>query len=182
MITSMHEGAWQCSHVPLFFDEGRDELFGHVDARNEQFDVSAPFSAQLVFAGPDAYIPPEGYVTRQLPTWNYLAVHATGMVSVIEDVSLNLEILRRSALRLASTPSTFRVDDNDSRVHQWIGGIRGLHVALDSLEGRFKLSQDKQPRDVVAAAQHFSRVAIERSSTDLLLGFAGQSFVEESQS
>ncbi len=173
MITSLREGAWQCSHVPLFFDEERLELFGHVDARNDQFDMPVPFSAQLVFAGPDAYIPPEGYATPQLPTWNYLAVHATGTVSVIDDGALNLEILRRSAMRLAATPSEFRVEDDDPRVRRWIGEIRGLRVALDSLEGRFKLSQDKQPPDVMAAARHFSRVAIERSSAELLLGFAG---------
>jgi len=182
LVTSMREGTWQCSHVPLFFDEERLELFGHVDARNDQFAVSAPFSAQLVFAGPDAYIPPEGYATRQLPTWNYLAVHATGLVSVIEDATLNFAILRRSAMRLASAPSEFRVEEDDPRVRQWIGGIRGLRIPLDGIEGRFKLSQDKKPCDVVAAAKHFSRVAIERSSAELLLGFAGVPLGEESQS
>lgn len=179
IVTSVRDGAWQCSHVPLFLDVERHELFGHVDARNGQFDAGAPFAAQVVFAGLDAYIPPEGYATRQLPTWNYLAVHATGTVSVSDDVTHNLDVLRRTALRLSGTPSAFRVDDADPRVRQWIGGIRGVRVALDSLEGRFKLSQDKQPQDVLAAARHFSRIVAERATPERLLAYSGLPATEE---
>ena len=181
-ITSIRDGVWHCSHVPLFFDEEHDELFGHVDARNGSFAVPSPFAAYLVFNGPDAYIPPEGYVTHQLPTWNYLAVHAEGMVSVIEDEARNLDILRRSATQLSSAPGGFRVEEGDARVRQWIGGIRGLRVAITCVEGRFKLSQDKQAADVQAAARHFAWAVGERSSPERLLEFSGKSCLEDTLS
>ena len=177
-ITSVREGAWHCSHVPLFFDEDRNELFGHVDARNGHFSTSEPLASYLVFGGTDAYIPPEGYATRQLPTWNYLAVHAEGVVSVVEDEAQNLAILKRTAMQLSPAPKSFRVEASDVRVQQWIGGIRGLRVAINNIEGRFKLSQDKQASDVQAAARHFARAVGERSSPERLLEFSGLSLFE----
>ena len=173
-ITSFRDGVWDCSHIPLFFDEKPNEMFGHVDAKNGHFVAEESFDAYIVFGGPDAYIPPEGYTTRQLPTWNYLAVHIEGKVSVIEDEAQTLNILKRSAIQLSSTPSSFRVEEKDSRVRQWIGAIRGLHVTINNIEGRFKLSQDKNIADVHAAAIHFSKAVGERSSPEQLLEFSGQ--------
>jgi transcriptional regulator len=174
LVTSQRDGQWQSSHIPLFFDDSSDVLFAHVDAQNAQFATTEPFSVHVVFAGPNLYIPPEAYISPQLPTWNYLAVHATGTMSVSDDETRNLEILRKTALQLAPTPSAFRVEDTDHRVRQWIGGIRGLRLELSEIEGRFKLSQDKPPQDIDAAAQYFAKTASEQITSQMLLTFAGR--------
>lgn len=178
-ITMVKEGAWHCSHIPLFYDEKLDDFFGHVDAKNTQFATAESFDVYLVFNGPNAYIPPEGYATRQLPTWNYLSVHVEGKVSIIRDAAKTLEILQRSALTLSSESSNFQVENSDPRVQQWIGGIYGLRIAISQIEGRFKLSQDKKPADVLAAAKHFAKVAGEMSSFEHLLEFSGQTHFKE---
>ena len=174
LITSLHDGQWRTSHIPLFFDEQEDTLFGHVDANNSHFQDTPVLSVQLVFAGPNLFIPPEAYATRQLPTWNYLAVHASGTLTVISDTAENLEILRKSAALLANTPSAFRVEHSDPRIGKWIGGIRGLRIDIADIEGRFKLSQDKAAADVEAAAAYFVEVARARITPELLRTFAIQ--------
>jgi transcriptional regulator len=173
LIISQHNDQWLSSQIPVFFDESDDILFAHVDAKNSQFSNNQSFQALVIFMGPNLYIPPEAYASDQLPTWNYLAVHASGTVSVINDVTQNLDILRKTALQLAPTPSTFRIQDSDTRVGKWIGGIRGLRIELSQIEGRFKLSQDKTQQDVEAAAKYFAEMVGKRVTTEMLLNFSG---------
>lgn len=173
LIISQQDDQWHSSQIPLFFDESDSTLFAHVDAQNTQFSSAPSFRALVVFVGPNHYIPPEAYVSLQLPTWNYLAVHASGTVSVINDATENLDILRKTALQLAPAPSAFRVQDDDSRVGKWVGGIRGLRIELSQIEGRFKLSQDKALQDVEAAARYFAQVTSTYLTPEVLLAFSG---------
>ena len=173
LIISQQHDQCLCSQIPVFFDESDNSLFAHVDAQNSQFSGPSSFVAQLVFMGPNLYIPPEAYSSRQLPTWNYLAVHASVTISVINDAIQNLDILRKTALQLASATSSFRVQDSDTRVGHWIGGIRGLRIEISEIEGRFKLSQDKSPEDVYAAARYFADMVSTRVTPEMLLAFSG---------
>lgn len=173
LIISQQQEQWLCSQIPVFFEESDNRLFAHVDAQNIQFSGPSLFRSQLIFMGPNSYIPPEAYPSRQLPTWNYLAVHASVTISVINDAVQNLDILRKTALQLASAPSSFRVQDSDVRVGHWIGGIRGLCIEISEIEGRFKLSQDKPPEDVHAAALYFADAVSTHVTPEMLLAFSG---------
>lgn len=174
LITTRKASEWHCSHIPLFWDrDAENELFGHVDIRNPQFSGGDEFDAHIAFCGPDAYIPPEAYRNRQLPTWNYLAVHANATVSLDRDPARNLALLRETALRLQGEPSSFRVLATDERIPRWIGSISGLRIKINQMEGRFKLSQDKPREDVKAAAAYFFERSRKQLSTELLDRLAG---------
>lgn len=171
LVITQVNGQWHSTQVPLFLNEHNTELFGHVDAANDQFQGAEGLSVQVVFAGPNAYIPPEAYTSRQLPTWNYLSVHMTGTLALVSDTQQKIDILSETARRLDGTPGAFRIHPSDERIHRWIGSIRGLTIRILDMEGRFKLSQDKSPEDIRAAALHFSRVVSEQTTPDLLLSF-----------
>jgi transcriptional regulator len=108
-----------------------------------------------------------------LPTWNYVSVHAEGTLSVERDARKNLELLRETAVRLSGAPSDFRVEDSDPRVQKWIHSIRGVSIEIERIEGRFKLSQDKSPADVEAAAAYLLQQNARRIPLELLLALAG---------
>lgn len=170
-ITSSEKNHWDSSHIPLFLSEQHDmELFGHVDSANNQFSSNEPLAVHVVFHGPNAYIPPEAYLNKHLPTWNYLSVHISGSISVIDDPALNIATLRETAMRLQEE-STFQVDESDTRIKRWIGSVRGLKLKINEIEGRFKLSQDKSQEDMRAAAEYFSRTLNHQVSPDFLLSF-----------
>lgn len=172
LITTNLDGRWQASHVPLFLSDDGAALWGHVDAGNPQFALDRPAQAQVVFSGPEGYIPPEAYVSRQLPTWNYLRVHALGSLHVDTDPTRNLAVIRKTAERLSGAPSEFRVSDDDERVARWIGGVRGIRIEIAEIEGRFKLSQDKPADDVASAARYLVRKSSEGLSAQWLLSFS----------
>src|SRR5260370_42692759 len=75
------------SHIPLLVDPEPapyGALIGHVARANPQWrDPSGSVEALAVFTGPDAYVTPSWYATKQatgkvVPTWNYVAIHAYG--------------------------------------------------------------------------------------------------------
>ncbi|WP_312934596.1 FMN-binding negative transcriptional regulator [Pseudomonas sp.] len=154
LITSTADGRFCSSHIPLLRNPD-GSLFGHVDRRNPQFEARTALEAQLVFMGPSSYVPPEGYRHRQLPTWNYLAVHMHARIQVIDQAPETLAILERTAACLAHHGSTYRVDPHDPRVVANLPHILGLAIEPLQVEGRFKLSQDKREEDRDAALDWF---------------------------
>ncbi|QKZ03316.1 MULTISPECIES: FMN-binding negative transcriptional regulator [Pseudomonas] len=153
LITSSVAGKHHSSYIPLLRDHDQS-LFGHADRRNPQF-AGETFNAQIFFVGPNAYIPPEGYSSAQLPTWNYLAVHMQAQVQMVEDDRYALDILRRTAQAMGAQGSRYRVDEADPRVQNNLAHIVGLRLVPSEVEARFKLSQNKAQKDRDAALDWF---------------------------
>ena len=174
LVSSECQGALQASHVPLFRDADRS-LFGHVDRRNPQFQGRDHFRARLVFMGPQSYIPPEAYRSRQLPTWNYVAVHMEAQVQVVDDPAEAGQILHATAARLQPPDAPYQYDPADPRIARNLPHILGLRIRCIHEEGRFKLSQDKGEADRAAALDHLlqQNAASQRELLNMLMNFPG---------
>src|SRR5687767_8611998 len=84
------------NHMPFQIDpEPRPfgTLRAHVARANPVWrEFSRDVEALAIFQGPQAYVTPSWYPTKQengkvVPTWNYLVVHAYGTLRVIEDTA-----------------------------------------------------------------------------------------------
>src|SRR5271165_2463822 len=79
--------------LPMFLQEREGEmgtLYGHLARANPQWRMRPTGEAMAIFMGPDVYITPSWYVTKEetgkvVPTWNYVAVHAYGPVEFFDD-------------------------------------------------------------------------------------------------
>ena len=101
----------------------------------------------ISFLGPDGYVSPDWYEGAGfVPTWNYIAVEASGHARVLDDLELSRLLVDLSALhedRLRpKQPWTIEKLD-EARLSALMRAIRGFAVRLETLEGKFKLSQDK---------------------------------------
>lgn len=107
------------------------------------------------FRGPDAYISPDWYETPALvPTWNYIAVEATGRaVPLSEEAWKDLLIALSASQERALAPKKPWTLDKipNERLTQLVGAIVGFSVRLETLRGKFKLSQEKSARDASGA-------------------------------
>lgn len=104
------------------------------------------------FLAADAYVSPDWYETRGLvPTWNYIAIEARGRARATDEAALRQLLIDLSATAeetLLPKPP-WRVDKiPHGRWTNLVNGIRGFSVTLDRLEGKFKLSQDKEAADI----------------------------------
>src|SRR5215469_5681813 len=77
------------THLPFLLDASRGAngtLRGHMARANPHWQAfSAEAESLVIFQGPHAYISPGWYVSeRAVPTWNYTAVHAYGVASILD--------------------------------------------------------------------------------------------------
>lgn len=139
------------SHVPVLFDAARRVVIGHIARPNPQVeDLRAGAAALAIFHGPHAYVSPRWYETHPaVPTWNYAAVHATGRVRAIEDAAALGHIVERlSQVYEAAAEAPWRYADLPERSRDgMLKGIVGFELAVERLEGKFKLSQNRNARD-----------------------------------
>lgn len=150
LISSDDESEVFATHLPLILDRERGEqgvLFGHLDVGNPQVPNLNGRRVLAVFHGPNSYISPRTYTTDQLPTWNYVAVHVRGHVRVLENQDQVVSGLASISEKADRSDGAYRLDENDSRIEKLIGGIVGFELDIESLTGRFKLSQDRSDED-----------------------------------
>jgi transcriptional regulator len=130
------------SHLPLLLDRDagpNGTLIGHMAKANSQWREITDADALAVFHGPHAYISP-GWLKEQnvVPTWNYVAVHATGKVKLIEEPSELLDIIRRYVeVYESSMPESWQLDSAEPDfIESLLGAIVGFTIEIDSLEGK----------------------------------------------
>ena len=138
------------THLP-FLVEQRDNkiiLLSHFAKANPQAAQIVDKSALVIFTEPHAYISPGSYEKEtNVPTWNYLAVHAYGKATLLAEG-------QKTADLLAHTINTYEAD----YLKQWNGlpddykqkmmkGIVAFEIVVDDLQAKKKLSQNRSAHE-----------------------------------
>jgi transcriptional regulator len=165
MVTADDEGVPFATHLPMLVDPARGPLGtlrGHVARANPHWRYLAAGRPTLtVFSGAHAYVSPSWYATHpSVPTWNYVTVHATGPGALVEDeaavTTLLADLVRTyegagpGAWSLDGLPADYLVGMRR--------GIVAFEIAIERLEGKAKLSQNRdavdqaRTREALAAA------------------------------
>lgn len=139
------------NRLPLELVDGR--LQGHV-ARGNELAKADGAEVLAIFRGPDGYVSPNWYPSkhetgREVPTWNYAVVHVHGRLRVVEDKTWLRALLERLTDRHeVGQADPWRVDDAPAdHVEKMLGAIAGLEIAIERIEGKFKLSQNHPARN-----------------------------------
>ncbi|MEM6686731.1 MAG: FMN-binding negative transcriptional regulator [Bacteroidota bacterium] len=138
------------THVPLIYKEEGEfgSLIGHIDKFNPQVTLlQENIPAQAIFHGPDCYISPNIYSTTQLPTWNYVKVHISGNVTQITDDNEVIQSIADMTSFLETSATPYVLDTQSPKVQSLVDYIVGFSIEITAWEGKFKLSQDKLPKD-----------------------------------
>lgn len=140
-----------CTHLPFYLDG--DRLIGHVARANAHWR-SAPCDALVICAGAEAYVSPNWYPTkhatgRAVPTWNYESVQVRGRMTHFDDASRLEEVVTRlSDMHEATQARPWTVDEAPrDYIETLLRGIVGIEIAIESVAGKRKLSQDKPEAD-----------------------------------
>ena len=145
--------------VPFVLDAGGGKcgtLRCHVARANpvwKDFDVNV--EALAIFQGIERYITPSWYVTKQetgkvVPTWNYVAVHAYGVLKVHDDRDwLARNVAELTGMQEQTRSKPWAVSDApDEFIAAQLRGIVGLEIEITRLEGKWKVSQNRSAADV----------------------------------
>lgn len=166
LVTATAEGL-VATPLPLFLDADEGEhgtLYGHLARANPQWKLHADGEALAIFSGPDAYVTPSWYASKQehgkvVPTWNYAAVHVYGPAEFFEDETRLREVVTRlTDLHEAPRAEPWAVGDApEPFIASQLRGIVGLRMPVTRIEGKRKMSQNRPEADREGVAAGLAR-------------------------
>ena len=148
ILISVQEGRPMGTHIPLHLETGadsKDVLLGHISRGNEQRHTFTDGARVLaIFAGPHAYISPRWYTKMNVPTWNYVAVHAYGTLNVIEGEELRAALSRLVDEYEQHLPQPVTMGEiPEKTLEDNLRGIVGFRIEVEEFQAAFKLSQNR---------------------------------------
>ena len=150
------------NHIPFDLAPNEGELgvlHAHVARSNPLWqDVVNGDEVLVVFRAGDAYISPTWYPSKhethkQVPTWNYIVVHAHGRITVRDDEKYVRGVIARlTRTHEAMQPEPWKMGDAPREfIDTMVKSIVGLQIDITRLIGKSKLSQNKEVRDIQGA-------------------------------
>jgi transcriptional regulator len=147
------------SPLPFLLDAASGKkgvLSAHMARANPHWkSLAGETECLVVFSGPDAYVTPDWYpgkaaTHRVVPTWNYAAVHVCGTLRVIDEPAwLARQITDLTAAHEALRPAPWQpADAPEDFIAAQMKAVVGLEVAITAIEGKWKMSQNKEPADL----------------------------------
>ncbi|WP_440534615.1 FMN-binding negative transcriptional regulator [Variovorax sp. YR566] len=150
------------NHIPFELNakEGaKGVLHCHVARKNPVWqDIVNGDEVLVVFQAADAYISPQWFPSKhefhkQVPTWNYIVVHAYGRVTIRDDERyVRGMVARLTRTHEASQPVPWKMTDGPKDyIDMMLAAIVGVEIEVTRLVGKTKVSQNREVRDLVGA-------------------------------
>jgi transcriptional regulator len=157
------------SHIPMVLENDGSEfgiLKGHLSRANAQWrDFVPTVDALVIFAGHQHYVTPTWYPEikehgKEVPTWNYVVVHAYGPLNVIQDEErLLAHVTKLTDIHEAGSPEPWKVSDAPQDfIRSQLKGIVGLEIPIQRLEGKWKVSQNRTERERQGVIEGLSKL------------------------
>ena len=151
------------NHIPFELDPSHGAhglLTAHVARANPVWQQCQDGADVLViFRGNESYISPNWYPSkhethRQVPTWNYEVVHVHGRLTVMDEEKFVRGVVARlTREHEASEPRPWKMGDSPPEyIAQMLKAVVGIQVEIQRIEAKAKLSQNREARDRLNAA------------------------------
>ncbi len=170
MLVTQSARGLDANHIPFDFEPDLEApascgtLRAHIARANPLWrEVADGAEVMVVFRGVDGYISPNWYPSkhethRQVPTWNYEVVHAHGHLRIIDDEKFVRGVVARLTRHHEATePVPWKMGDSPADyMNDMIRKVVGIEIEVSRIEGKRKLSQNREPRDIRGAVQALS--------------------------
>jgi len=149
---ALADAGLKVTHLPLLYVDspGEGVISGHMAKGNDHWKaLDGASESVVIFQGPNAYVSPEWYETRPaVPTWNYGVVHMRGPVTAIQDDDWLIQHVDELVdFHEAGIGEGSKEASYEEIRMKLLGGIVGFEMAVQTVEGKFKLSQNRSEED-----------------------------------
>jgi transcriptional regulator len=122
-------------------------LYAHMAKANSQWRELEGKNVLVIFNGPHSYISPTWYTQAPaVPTWNYAAIHAYGVVALLDGLE-TLTVLDKSMAKYEPALLDQRDVVTPEYVERLSSAIIGFKIELTDVQGIQKLGQHKSTQD-----------------------------------
>lgn len=162
LITCTSAGL-QATLLPFVYDASvgaHGALRGHLARNNEQWQSTPEGEALVILRGPDSYITPNWYASKQehgsvVPTWNYVTAHVYGELRVHDDVDfVRQSVHELTAKHEATRERPWAITDAPARyVEGQLRAILGVELLITRVNAKAKLSQNRPEADITGVVE-----------------------------
>ena len=165
VLVAMTPDGLDANHIPFELDAGRGVLTAHVARANPVWQQCGNgIDALVIFRGEESYISPNWYPSkhefhRQVPTWNYEVVHVHGRM-VVQDTEKFVRgvVGRLTRKHEAIEEKPWKMGDSTPEfIDGMLKAIVGIEITITRMEGKAKLSQNREDRDRLNASDVLAR-------------------------
>jgi transcriptional regulator len=159
VVTCSPDGP-EATHVPMVLHPEigpKGTLRCHFARPNQHWQAIASSQILVIFHGPHHYITPSWYPSKQeqgpghgrvVPTWNYVTVHVRGQAAIFDGTQLVEHLRTLTDQNERVFDRRWSIDDTpEGYVEALSKGIVGIEIAIHSIEGKCKLSQNRPKQD-----------------------------------
>jgi transcriptional regulator len=152
------------THLPFLIDQKGDQVIisSHFAKANPQSKDILNSDILVIFTEPHAYISPKNYKKEaNVPTWNYIAVHAYGKARTLQTEQEHLDLLERTIKNYEAEYYNQWMQLPGEYRSKMIKGITGFEIVVTDLQAKSKLSQNRS-----ATEQHNIINSLNKSESD----------------
>jgi transcriptional regulator len=134
------------THIPFLVSKRDDKivLSSHFAKANPQAAEIIGKEILVIFTEPHAYISPKHYEKEtNVPTWNYIAVHAYGKATILSEGEQTANLLAQMISNYEADYLTQWNNLPDEYKQRMMKGIVAFEIIVDDLQGKQKLSQNR---------------------------------------
>jgi transcriptional regulator len=150
----------EATHLPFIIEQRGDKLIllAHMARANPQWKQFSEKDVLVIFAEPHAYVSPLLYKEKQnVPTWNYVALHAYGKIKAFETEE-NLTLLEKQIETFDPAYFNGNWKEIDAGYKTNLAnGIVAFEIEVTDLQGKKKLNQNKPGEDAHRVIQAFEK-------------------------
>lgn len=134
------------THIPFLVSKRDDKivLSSHFARANPQAAEIIGKEILVIFTEPHAYISPKHYEKEtNVPTWNYIAVHAYGKATILPEGEQTANLLAQMISNYEADYLTQWNNLPDEYKQRMMKGIVAFEIVVNDLQGKQKLSQNR---------------------------------------
>lgn len=167
ILVTGHGGLLDANHLPFELELSGEKplLRAHVARNNPVWREADGEEVLVIFRGEHAYVSPNWYPSkhethRQVPTWNYQVVHVRGRLKVMDEERFVRGVVGRlTRTHEASEAKPWKMSDSGPEfISGMLANIVGIEVEIGEIIGKSKLSQNKEDRDRLGAAERLEQL------------------------
>ena len=160
------------THLPFIAEKKGEKLklYTHLAKANPHSKFLSEQSVLIVFTGPQAYISSTWYTNkRNVSTWNYTAVHVSGIAHLMEGADEIATLLNKTVAYYENGNITHHQELPEEYKTAMAKEIVGIEIEIKNIEAKFKLSQNKPKEDIRSVIDHLKQDSTNIPLIDLML-------------
>lgn len=166
-LISKGESNLVATHLPFNVLAENETYFlqGHLSKANPQFESIVDQEVMVIFMAGHHYISPSWYNHRNVPTWNYIAIHVYGKCKRIEGERLlqHLDSLMNYHEQIVDFPQEMK-DIPKNIFNKDLKGLYGIEIQIDRIEAAYKLSQNRDDESYQNVIKSLEKINTDHSN------------------